>query len=276
MNHYPFPYDIRFCWNSARLLRGYKVFADMTSKWLDDLSLKYMKFLELPELALEMKFKLTPRNQRQPEHGEYRTEVLISRDAPDADDEPNPYANEAVVLNINDNNEGSVQPGQVANQVTEEQVTIANVAIETGPINPGETIDVDVEVNIDPPDNQSVQPNANVGEGAQVAAVEQMEIDIDVDVNIDANPANQDIEVQGNENQAAVPANVPNYNNAADFQAAFIDPNAAAPVRRPTVPRPRRSLPQNDDDPFQIEAPQIRDRRRNRRNQNPRPVCIHI
>lgn len=261
MDHFPFPYDIRFCWNAERLLRGYKVFQEMTFKWLDEITLKYMKFLEMPELVPELKFKLTPRNQRQPEHGESSTEVQISPDASDANDEPNPYANEAAMVNIN-NNEESVQPGQVTNQVTEEQVTtIANAATVAVPI-----------------DNQSVQPNVNVGEGAQEAADKQIEIDIDIDVDIDANPANQDIAVQGNENPAVAPAHVPNYNSAADFQAAFIDPNAVAPVRRPVVPRPRQPLPQQvmDDVFFQIEAPQIRNRRRNRRNRNRRPVCLHI
>lgn len=234
-----------------------------------------MKFLELPGLGIEMKFNLTPRNQRQTDQGEgeYIIEELISTDAPDADDQPNQHANEAGQL-INDppvfhiNNEASVESGQAANRA-ENQVTFQNAATVTGSINPAEAIDIDVDVNIDSADNQSVQPNANAmnatnaAEGGQIPAVEQMEIDIDINVNIDANQANQ------------AEANAPDYNDAVDFQAAFINRNVPARVRRPILPRQPQNLPQLDDnDPFQIDPPQIRNRRRNRRNQNPRPVCI--
>lgn len=283
VNQYPFPFDHRFCWNSVRLLRGHKVFTDMMSKWLGDMTLKYMNFLEMPEFGIETKFKLTPRNQREPAQGEdVIIEELISPDVPDADDEPNQHANEAehlinvpAVLPIN--NEEFAQPSQAANR-TEHQVIISNAAMGTGSINPAEPNDIEIEVNIEPVNSRSVQPNAtNAAEGAQVPAVEQMEIDIDIDDNIDANQPNPD-QNQGNENVAGAQANVPNYNNAADFQAAFIDPNAAPPIRRPFLPRPRRNLPQQDNgnDSFQVNPPEIRNRRRNRRNQNARPVCIQI
>lgn len=281
-DHYPFPDDKRFCWNSARLMRGHKVFSDMISKWLDDMTLKHMKFLEKPGFVIDTKFKLTPRNQRQPEQGE----ELISPDAPAADDKTNQHANEAEQL-VNDpavmlhiNNEVSAQPGRAASHDEDPK----------GSINSAEPCDVDMELNIDPAADQAAQPNANAtnapndGEGAQVPAVEQMEIDIDIDANINANQANQDQNQgnndQANGNQPEAMAHVPDYNNAADFHVAFIDPNAVPPVRRPFVPRPRQNLPQPDNDgndSFQIDPPpEIGYRRRNRRDRNHRPVRIQF
>lgn len=258
MNQYPFPFDHRFGWNTARLLRGHQIFLDIISKWLDDMKLNYMKFTEMPEFGIETKFKLSPRNQRQPEQGKDIIEELISSDAPDVDDERNQDVNEAEQLV----NVSPITFEESAANRSENQVTIPNAVLGWGSINPAEPNDIDIEVNIKSNDNQSVQPNAtSATEGAQAPAVEQMEIDIDIDVNIEGNQAN-----------------VPNYNNAADFQAILIDPNVPL-VRRPFLPRPRRNLPQQDngDDPFQVDPPQIQYRRRNRRNrrnQNFRPVCI--
>lgn len=280
--HYPFPIDKRFCWKTARLLRGYKVFTDMISKWLDDMTLKYMKFFELPGLAPEMRFKVTPRNQGQSEQEEETpVQLLTSPDGPG--NELNQHANEAELVNVppvlvTDDYE-STQSGQVSGAA--DQVRLQNVGFGPDSIYP---IDIESDsVNI-----QSIQTNANgteapnAGEVAEVPAVNQMEID---DVSMNVNLANQDpiqgIENPNNQNQPEVHDHVPDYNNPDDFLAAFVDPNAVQRARRPVLRQPRRNLPQQDNEnaQFRIEPPEIRYRRRNRRNRrnrNPRPVCIKI